>query len=80
MKKSTALSPSPATRTFLRIALSILILSSVTLLVAYLGDRAIDPITAKYDYRPLLEYPIAGLTITAGGSFLIEYIERDLQK
>ena len=62
---------------FLRIALPLLVLSSLTLLLFCQSECHRDPVYAKHFYRPLLEYPVAGLTITAAGALLIDYIERN---
>lgn len=65
------------TKLFLRIALPLLVLSSLTLLLFCQQECRLDPVYAKHFYRPLLEYPIAGLTITAAGALLIDYIQRN---
>ncbi len=63
---------------FLRIALPLLVLSSLTLLLFCQQECRRDPVYAKHFYRPFLEYPVAGLTITAVGALLIDYIERNI--
>lgn len=67
----------PAAKLFLRISLPILTLASVTLLIAYLQQREIEPITAQLSFRPLLEYVLAALTVTAGFSLLIDRLSRE---
>lgn len=76
MKKLTSVMPGRAARIYLRIALPIVMLSLIALLIAYLDARRLDPVGANYYYPLLLEYPVAGLTITAAGTTLIEYITR----
>jgi len=63
---------SPATKLFLRIALPILTLVSITFLISYLQRNQLDPIMAKIFFRPLMEYVLAGITLTAGFSWLID--------
>lgn len=76
MKFANFQPPSRYTRLFLRIALPILLFSLVTLLLSYLDQRAVDPINAKHRCRPLLEYPVAGFAITAGGAVVIELLSK----
>ena len=63
---------SPAAKLFLRIALPILTLVSVAFLISYLQKSQLEPIMAKLAFRPLLEYVLAGITITAVFSWLID--------
>ncbi|MBE6602429.1 MAG: hypothetical protein E7637_08020 [Ruminococcaceae bacterium] len=69
--------PSRYTKLFLRIALPMLVTSLVTLLISYLQMRDVDPILATNRCQPLLEYPVAGIALTAGGAVLIELVSRE---
>lgn len=62
---------------YLRIVLPITVICSVALLIFCLQEMGRDPVMAKHFYRPLVEYPLAALTIAAGGGVLIDYIERN---
>lgn len=62
---------------YLRIALPIVLLSSVTLLIFCLQELGRDPVWAKHLCRPLVQYPLAGLTLATGGGLVIDYIERN---
>jgi len=62
---------------YLRIALPFTVIFSVALLIFCLQELSRDPVLAKHFYRPLVVYPLAGLTIAAGGGLLIDYIERN---
>lgn len=63
-------------RLFLRIALPLVLVASVTFLISYLQSRAHDPVVANRLYPVLLEYLIAGVVITEAGAVLIDYIVR----
>jgi len=77
VKQTTHFPISRLARLYFRIALPILTLSSLTLLIFCLREFQREPLFVKHFYRPLLEYPIAGLTLTAAGGILIDYIERN---
>ena len=77
MKQANMRSLSRRAILYLRIALPIVLLSSVTLLIFCLQEWGHDPVWAKHACRPLVQYPLAGLTIAAGGGLAIDYIERN---
>lgn len=76
MKSASSYRLSKKATLFLRIALPLLVLSSLTFLLFYLEEHHRAPIYAKHFYRPLIEYPLSGLTITAAGALFIDYIEK----
>ena len=69
MKKST--------RLLLRIALPMILMTTVGILIAYLDARSQNHALANLYYSDALEYIFAALLITACGVFLIEIAERD---
>ena len=77
MKQANMRSLSRRAILYLRVALPIVLLSSVTLLIFCLQEWGHDPVWAKHVCRPLVQYPLAGLTIAAGGGLAIDYIERN---
>ena len=72
--------PCRAARIFLRVALSLITLASIAILLSYLDARKLDRVLADHYYSALLEYPIAALSITAGGLYLIEAVDREHRK
>ena len=79
MKKRAIRPPSRPSRAFLRIALALILLSSVALTVSYLEARGEWAAMANLLYRPSLEYIWAALSITAAGVLVIEIALRDLE-
>ena len=79
MKKKHPLAPHRATKLLLRIALPLILLSSLALLFSYLEAREVSIHMAKFTYRPALEYFLAALTVTGAGVLLIEAVSRDAE-
>ena len=77
MKTLHTLYPCRAARFFLRIALACITLTAIAILLSYLDARALDRVFADHYYSALLEYPVAALAITAGGTYLIEAVDRE---
>ncbi len=80
MKKLPIHSPSRPSRLFLRIALALILVVSVALMLSYFDARDEWAAMANLAYRPLLEYILAALSITAAGVLLIEIALRDLDR
>ncbi len=72
MKKTTKL--------WLRLALPLILLTSIGILISYLDARTQNSVLANLYYPAMMEYIFAALLITVGGVFLIELAERDRAK
>ena len=79
MKKPSVHTPSRPSRLFLRIALALILIVSVALTISYLDARKEWAAMANLAYRPLLEYILAALSVTAAGVLVIEIALRDLE-
>lgn len=79
MKRISIHPPSRPTKLFLRIALTLCLLSSIALLISYLDARREWVAMANLFYRPLLEYILAALAVTSVGVVLIEAVLRDAE-
>lgn len=79
MKKKHPLSPHRPTRLLLRIALPLILFSALALLFSYLDAREQSVHMANACYRPMLEYVLAALAVTAAGTVLIEAVCRDVE-
>lgn len=77
MKKQNPRSPHRETRLLLRIALPLVLLSTLALLFSYLEAREESVQMANLIYRPFLEYILAALAVTAAGTVLVEAVARD---
>lgn len=80
MKKHPIHTPSRPSRLFLRIALALILTVSVALMLSYLDAREEWAAMANLAYRPLLEYILASISITAAGVLVIEIALRDLER
>lgn len=76
MRHVNALLPGKYARLFLRIALPLILLSTVTLLLSYLGERDLHPLLARQSYAAYLEYTVASFVMSAVGALLISYLEQ----
>jgi len=72
LKKSKPLLQSREARLLLRLSMAIITVVSVTVLISYLHQAQTLPATAAYRHRAMLEYLIAGVTISVGGTLLVE--------
>jgi hypothetical protein len=79
MKKQRPLSPHRETKLLLRIALPLVLLSTLALLFSYLEAREASVQMANLIYRPFLEYILAALAVTAAGTVLVEAVARDAE-
>ena len=61
-------------RCLLRIGLGVTTLAAVAVLVSFLQITNTAPIGAIYIHRAMLEYLIAGASISVGGALLVELI------
>ena len=76
MRHFPVLLPGKYATLFLRIALPLILLSTVTLLLSYLGERDLHPLLARQSYAAYFEYTVASCVKSAVGALLISYIEQ----
>ena len=77
MRHAHALLPGKYATLFLRIALPLILLSTVTLLLSYLGERDLHPLLANQSYAAYLEYTVASCVMSTAGALLISYLEQN---
>ncbi|MBQ9132622.1 MAG: hypothetical protein IJX62_09170 [Clostridia bacterium] len=76
MKQQKIPFPGPAARAVLHIQLPLVLLSAVTLLIAYLQARESAPAYANLFYPYQLEYLVASLPLCAASFWLVDAAER----
>ena len=74
MKKIDLKLRSRSARGLLRATLALTTLVAVVVLVSYLQQACLAPASAAYIHRAMLEYLLAGVTISLGGALLVEAI------
>ncbi len=79
MKKSSLRLPKPKPRALalLSLELPLILAAAVSLLIAFLTDRAADPLGAAYRYAELLPYITVSLVISIGSALLADLTERE---
>ena len=80
IQKEVLLPLKKTTKLWLRLALPLILLTSIGILISYLDARTQNSVLANLYYPAMMEYIFAALLITVGGVFLIELAERDRAK
>ena len=77
MKKIKIGISSKAAQGLLRFALSLTTVVGVGVLISYLQQSRLQPATAAYLHRAMLEYLLAAIVISVGGALLVEAVDQE---